>query len=257
MAGERIANERGRTPGVDSARRVLNVLLLFTEERPRLMVDEIAEDVEISVPSAYRYVSLLREMDLVEENGPGTYALTPRIFAPASSAERTLKSATVLRPLVEKLSAVTREAALVIRRVGDHATCAQLMQTEHAIRLSFTPGQIMSLHLGAGPKVLLAGMGQEWAARYLDRVGVVRGTADRDALLGELATIASQGWATSSSEVDEGVWAVAAPVTVSSRTVAAVSVAGPQYRIDEARGLRILDEVVESAAATSNSLTWP
>jgi DNA-binding IclR family transcriptional regulator len=244
-----------RTPGVDSARRVLRILLQFADGRPGRTVEEIARAVGISVPSAYRFVSLLREMDLVEENGGGTYVLSPRILLLASSAEQAFPVSKVMHPLVERLSKATGEAALVIRRVGDFATCVVMSQTEHAIRLSFEPGQIMSLHRGAGPKVLLAAMGDAWARRYFDRLDAAPAPPERDSVLDELALISSRGWSRSAAEVDEGVWAVAAPIEVAGKVIAAVSVAGPQFRIDETRAARIQDEVVASAAELSRSLS--
>lgn len=246
---------RARTPGVDSARRVLKVLLLFSEERSEVTAEEIARDVGVSLPSAYRFISLLREVDLLEENGSNGYVLSPRVFSLASSAEQGLKISSLLRPLVESLSTRTGEAALVIRRVGDFATCAEISQTEHAIRLSFAPGHIMSLHRGAGPKMLLASMGRDWARRYFDRIDPRPGPAERDTLLAELDDITALGWARSAAEVDEGVWAVAAPITAANKVIAAVTVAGPQFRIDKERAARILDEIIASAAEVSRSLS--
>ncbi|MEO3842682.1 MULTISPECIES: IclR family transcriptional regulator [unclassified Streptomyces] len=248
---------RERTPGVDSARRVLKILLLFTEKGPELSVEEIAHSVGISVPSAYRFVSLLREMDMVEDNGGGTYVLSPRIFLLARSAEQAFPVSKVLRPLVERLSKDTGEAALVIRRVGDFATCVEMSQPEHTIRLSFEPGQIMSLHRGAGPKVLLAAMGEAWAQRYFDRLRPAPSAAERDAVLAEVQGVAAQGWSKSEAEVDEGVWAVAAPIGVGEKVVAAVTVAGPHFRIDDERAGHITERVVAAAAELSDSLsTW-
>ncbi|MGW6495246.1 IclR family transcriptional regulator [Nonomuraea angiospora] len=242
---------------MDSARRVLKILLLFSEERPVLSVEEIAREVDISAPSTYRFLALLREMDLVEESGTGTYALSPRVFLLTRAAEQAFQASKALRPLVDRLSKATGEAALVIRRVGDYATCVEMSQTEHAIRLSFVPGQIMSLHRGAGPKVLLAAMGENWAARYFDRLEPSPPLAERDTVLAELPAIDSQGWAKSAAEVDEGVWAVAAPITIAGRVVAAVTVAGPEFRIDESRAEQILREVVSGAEEISRTLsTW-
>ncbi|MGW2514141.1 helix-turn-helix domain-containing protein [Streptomyces scopuliridis] len=164
---------------MDSARRVLKVLLLFTEKGPELSVEEIAHSIGISIPSAYRFVSLLREMDMVEDNGKGTYVLSPRVLLLARSAEQAFPASKVLHPFVERLSKATGEAALVIRRVGDFATRAEISQPEHTIRLSFEPGQIM--------------------------------------VLAELPDIVSRGWSKSEAEVDEGVWAVAAPIKVADR----------------------------------------
>lgn len=246
---------RERTPGVDSARRVLKVLLLFSEKQTELGVDEIARSIDISVPSAYRFVSLLREMDLVDESGPGSYVLSPRVILLARSAELAFSASRLLRPLVDRLSSSTGEAALVIRRVGDYATCVEMTQTGHPIRLSFEPGQIMALHRGAGPKVLLAAMGESWARQYFDRLEPSPPQDEREAILAEIPTIAERGWSKSAAEVDEGVFAVAAPITVGDKVVATVTVAGPQFRIDDARAEFIRHEVITGAAELSRSLT--
>ncbi|GAA3755419.1 IclR family transcriptional regulator [Salinactinospora qingdaonensis] len=252
-----MAEAGGRTPGVDSARRALKVLLLFSEQSPELTVEEIAQGVGISVPSAYRFISLLRELDLVEEDKGGTYVLSPRILALAENAERTMRMSHLLRPMVERLSSVTGETALVIRRVGDFATCTEISQSDRSVRLSFRPGQIMSLHQGAGAKALLAGMGQEWARRYFDRLESQPSQERQEAVLAELPTIVEQGWAQSSAEVDEDVWAAAAPIKAGNKVVAALSVAGPQYRIDDERAALILDEVISGAAEISKALrSW-
>lgn len=246
-------NAKAPTPGVDSARRVLRVLLLFGGQKSWLTVDDIAEQVSISVPSAYRFLSLLRELGLVEVNGEGTYSLTPRIFALASSAELAFSVGPKLRSLLYEITNSTGESALVMRRVGDHASCAEMAETEHQVKLSFAPGQIMGLHRGAGPKLLLASMGELWADRYLHRVGVVR--AARAQLLDELNKINIQGWSVSSSEIDEGVWAGAAPIIVGGRTVAALSVAGPNYRINDEHKTAILDQVISQARSASETFT--
>ncbi|MFC5957138.1 IclR family transcriptional regulator [Streptomyces pratens] len=246
---------RGRTPGVDSARRALKILLLFSEERPGLSVEEIAQEVDISIPSAYRFLSLLREMELVEDNGDGTCSLSPRILLLARSAEKSLQIGKPLRPLIERLTRATGEAALVIQRVGDYATCVEICQTDNLIRLSFTPGQIMSLYRGAGPKVLLAAMGESWALRCFERLNPFPPQQEREAFLAEIAAITAQGWSKSAAEVDEGVWAVAAPIKIADKVVAALSVAGPQFRIDEQRADHILKEVLSSAAEASRTLT--
>lgn len=248
-----MATVKGRTPGVDSARRVLNVLLMFAGDRAWLTVEEIAAEVGISTPSAYRFLSLLRELELVDEHGAGTYALTPRVFALASSAEEAFEIGPQLRSVLRSVASSTGEAALIMRRVGDHVICAEMVQTEHTIQLSFAPGQSMSLNRGAGPKLLLASMGQHWAEVYLQRAGV--GPAEQRSLLKELKLIENRGWSVSDAEVDEGIWASAAPVIVGGRTVAALSVAGPRFRVGPERQDEILDIVVSETRGVSSSLT--
>lgn len=246
---------RTRTHGVDSARRVLQLLLLFSGERVELTVDDIARELSISVPSAYRFISLLREMYLLEERNRGSYALSPRVFALARNADRAFDIGAHARPVLERLRTSTGEAALIMRRVGDSAVCLDTCQIEHPIKLSFVPGQVMSLHRGAGPKVLLTSMGSSWASEYFERIEPRPSAAERDTVLAELPTIEQQGWAQSASEVDEGIWAMAAPVRMGGEVVAAITVAGPQYRINNDRARHITQEVIDAADEVSRALS--
>lgn len=248
-----MSKPKNRTTGVDSARRAINILLLFGGDTPLLTIDSIVERGQVSAPSAYRFISLLRELDLVEDRGNATYALTPRVFALARNAELAFEPGLILRRNLEDLSETTGEAALLMKRVGEYAVCTELVQTEHAVRLSFTPGQVMPLERGAGPKVLLASMEHSERERYLENTSLE--PAQRAALLSEISSISEHGWAISSGEVDEGVWAVAAPVKIGQKTVSVLSVAGPRYRIGKDQEAEIRQLVINHAKEASENLT--
>ncbi|MCG2622524.1 IclR family transcriptional regulator [Arthrobacter sp. I2-34] len=223
----------GKTPGVDSARRVLNVLLLF-EDHQSLTAEEIASMISISIPSAYRYVSLLREMALVEEAGGGRYVLTTRVLALAESVDTSTHVRLAAVDVLEELRQATGETALLIEQSGDYATCTAIRESDMAIRISYAPGAIQPLHRGAGARVLLASQGEPWIRRYLDRVDPSMPARNRDRLILTLQEQLKAPYAASRSELDDGVCAVAAPVTLGGRVVASLSVAGPEYRITPA-----------------------
>lgn len=239
------------TPGVDSARRVLQVLLMFSEDRSSFTVDEAVRHLGISTPSAYRYISLLKEMALVEEHSYSHYSLTPRVFALGRAAEAAFTLPDSVRPTLERLAMSSGETALVMRRLNDSAVCADMAEINHTVRLSFSVGHTLPLHRGAAAKVLLAYMGEAWCESYVSRTEPGLAETERRRLLRELGLIRERGWAQSASEVDEGIWATAAPVRYGGRVIAALTVAGPLYRIDRARADAIHAEVLEEAAQLS------
>lgn len=247
-------NSTGRTPGVDSARRALRVLLYFGDSQRELTAEEIATEVGISLPSVYRFLSLLKELNLIENSSENKYCLTPRSLILADSAERFMDTSPVLTPIVRKLTSELGEAALAIHRLGDYATCAELSQVNHSVTISMQPGAVLSLHRGAGAKVLLASMGDSWLDGYIQRVLPDAPKAELEALRADMERVRNQGWATSSAEIDEGVWAAAAPVHIGGRVVASLSVAGPRYRINEESKEKILKAVVAHAKNASDAL---
>jgi DNA-binding IclR family transcriptional regulator len=237
-----------RTKGVDSARRVLQILLQFSQNKPELTVDEILEVHGISLPSAYRYLSLLREMYLIEERGKGSYVLSPEILQLAQAAERTLDYRLEAQPVLDRLSTATGETALYLRELGDAVVALAISESDHAISISFQPGHVMPLHAGAGAKLLFAGFNKSRRAHYLDRLDPPIKTLARVELERELDELRDTGFAISYGEVDEGLWACAAEVKVRGQLVGALSVVAPAYRMDEDKRFVVGESVRRTAA---------
>ncbi|MDQ1124499.1 IclR family transcriptional regulator [Microbacterium trichothecenolyticum] len=243
-----------RTKGVDSARRALQILLRFTEDTPELTVDALRETYDISQASAYRYVSLLREMNLVEERAKGIFVLTPRVARLGRVAEGSFDYRAVAQPVVAWMRDRTGETAQFQRRVNDAAVCVAVAESDHPVRLSFQPGHPMPLHSGAVAKVLLAFQPVSVRTTYLDRLRPHLAKAARSQLERDLETIRETGYAQSAGEVDEGVWAFAAPVRSNDVLLGAVTVAAPDYRVSDARKSDIAAVVHEGAARLSRIL---
>jgi DNA-binding IclR family transcriptional regulator len=220
-----------RTKGVDSARRALQILLQFSESKPELTIDEVLELHDISVPSAYRYISLLRELQLIEERSKGVFVLSPQIIKLAQAAETTLDYRVEAQPILDALRDRVGETALYLRRVNDAAVCLAIAESDHAISISFQPGHLMPLVAGAGAKILLAAYADAKRARYLDRLQPPMPDESRERLLSDLQRIRNEGFAESEGEVDEGVWACAAPVHAPGALLGTISVVAPAYRV--------------------------
>ena len=249
--------QANRAKGVDSARRVLQILLSFTETTPEISVESISTRFEISIPSAYRYISLLRELYLIEESGRGTYSLTPQMFRLASVAESSLDIGRVGMPVVNRLVDETAETVLILRRIGDSAVCVASSQPNKQATISFTPGNLMPLHRGAGSKVLLAATPIDKQRRYLAGLEGRLGPDWVEAFAGELARVRKQRYSISSAEVDEGIYAVAAPIIAEGRTVAALSIAGLEFRLSDEGRAELLEKVRAGANEISEMLTEP
>ncbi len=241
--GGDVATSAGRTKGVDSARRALQILLQFTEDTPELTVDAVRETYDISQASAYRYISLLREMSLVEERAKGSFVLTPRVARLGRAAEASIDYRAVAQPVVAWMRDETGETAQFQRRINDAAVCVAVAESAHPVRLSFQPGHPMPLHSGAAAKVLLAFQTGAGRDGYLDRLRPRLSRSARLELVEDLDAIRDRAFAESSGEVDEGVWACAAPVRTGAGFIGALTVAAPVYRVTEEKKVRIQDTV--------------
>lgn len=242
------------TRGVDSARRVLQILLQFSETKPETSIEEISQIHGISVPSAYRYLSLLREMYLVEERNRGTYSLSPQILRLAAASEVALDLASVSRPILERLMAETHETTLVVKRIRDAAVCVAVAQPDKSLAISFRPGHIMPLHRGAAAKMLLATLSKRKQHQHLTKVEPPLSPEEMFRLETQLEQIGLRNFAESESEVDSGVWAVAAPIIVSSRVLGSVSIVAPAFRIPEETREIMRNKARDAAVEIANQI---
>jgi DNA-binding IclR family transcriptional regulator len=232
-----------RTKGVDSARRVLEILLQFSDSKPELTIDGLLETHDISLPSAYRYISLLREMHLIEEHSKGTFVLSPRMLQLARAAEATLDYKVEAQPVLDRLTERTGETSLYLRRIDDAAVCIAIAETDHAISISFSPGHMMPLHAGAAAKILLSDLSGAKRELYLSRLKPPIAKKTRTSLIMELEQIRLGGYAESQGEVDDGVWACASSVRARNTQIGAISVVAPAYRVGTEKRREIGDAV--------------
>jgi len=231
--------ENGVPGGTQSGQRLLTVLDQFTAERPTHTVEQLSQAAGVPRSTVYRLIALLRAHGLVEQAGDGRYRLGPKAIMIGYVARSTVDLADLWRPGLRELAALSRETALVLRRIEDSAVCIDRIDCDHPIRLSFDVGRAMPLHTGAGAKVLLATSPADVRDRYLERAV----PADQRARLrADLDRIAAEQWGESRAEVDPGIWAVGAPILADrDGPCLAISVAVPEYRLEAGRRAELID----------------
>lgn len=244
-----------RRAGSDSARRIVELLFAFTEESPFRTARELSDEVGIPIPSAHRYIALLRDLGLIADVRRGVYRLTPRVSLLSRAAQAGNSILEIAEPHLRTLCAELDETVMLVQRVGDYPVCVARHESARAIRASFQPGQALPALRGASAKVLLSGMGTGEVEAYLARMARDPKTElPSPAWLAEVAAIRESGWGTSSREVSEGVWAAAAAVRERNQVVAAVSVACPEFRTTEQSRAQVIERVRETAQVISQAL---
>jgi len=239
--------------GTQSTQRLLTLLDQFSTERPTHTVEDLSEAIGVPRSTVYRLVSLLKAYELLEQAGESKYQLGPKAIMMGYVARSTVDLADIWRPGLERLAGVSRETALVLRRIGDAAVCIDRIECDHPVRLSFDVGKAMPLHTGAAAKVLLAGSPGELRDRYIEAAVPPE---HRGRLRAELESIAIRGWGESHAEVDPGIWAVAAPILADrDGRCLAISVAVPEYRLEAGRREELIGQTRDIAATLRAKLS--
>ncbi len=65
---------------MSSIAKLLSILELFSEARPFLSAEQVAAELDCSIPSAYRYLRELVESGILVRFAGGEYGLGPRII---------------------------------------------------------------------------------------------------------------------------------------------------------------------------------
>jgi len=248
--------KKASIPGSESSGKVLSVLLSFTEERHTQTVQQLAEVLDAPMSSVYRYVGLLRDFGLLEEAEFGGYRVSLRAAALARAARAGSAGLSErVRPVLERLVEQTGETALLLRPLGHAVVAVDLEESRSPVRLMFERGVLMPLHQGAGPRVLLAALSAKERAAYYEALSAVAAAPELPSD-DELDRVAAAGWAESFGQIEDGIWGTAAAVRVNNKVVAALSVAGPLYRLDDIKRAAAIQAVRDGAAEINSAEQW-
>lgn len=242
--------------GADSARRAIDLLFGF-EARPVATVRDLADSLGIPLPSAHRYVAMLRDMGLIEEAEYGRYRLTMRVVALGQAARRATSLIDAVQPFMRELAEQTNETVLLVQPIAGLPVCTHRIEAQGRLRLSFEVGQYLPPLRGASAHLLVAALPDAERRRYVDEAltrGAVPPLHGVEAFLAEVEDAAAKGWAVSLEEIDEGVWSAAAMVRSAGEFVGTFSLPCPGFRVTEENSPMLIESVRRAAAQASAAL---
>jgi IclR family KDG regulon transcriptional repressor len=236
-------------------------LLETLAENPNIGVTRIAKLTGTTKTLAFRLLYTLERRGYVRKDAAArTYTLG---FRPLLLGENTREQIDLIRlaqPHLDELVAETRENIYVTVRDGRRAVCVSARQSPQPLRLYADVGRSVPLHVGGGPKLLLAFAPPEIIQAVL--AGPLKtfnpGTDTRpQALMSQLERIRRTGINESRGDLDVGAFSIAVPVRDhSSAVIAALSIAGPYARLNPTVAARYKALVREHAARLSQQLGW-
>ncbi|MGI5204765.1 IclR family transcriptional regulator [Spirillospora sp. CA-108201] len=241
--------------------RALRVIKTLSASQQGMTLQQLHEELEIPVGSLHRVLASLSEDRYVTRSPTNRrYFLGPaatELVAASSGARGTL--VTPPAPLL-RAARESGETVFLTELIGLQAVCVALVDASHPLRLFVQVGQEMPLHAAASARSILAYLPTEAVEtifRERDLAAFTAGTLRTpDQVIAHLAQVRARGYDICENELDENVWAVAAPVfsstaqVVSSVTVAA---AGSRMR-DPIQRTRATEVVLRTASSLSEEL---
>lgn len=201
---------------MSSLMRALAVLDLFTAERPAWTAEAIAQALDYSVPTVYRYVRELTEVGLLRGESGAHYVLGPRIIELDYQIRTGDPLIAAGRDSMRRLADATGCGVVLVTIFGDHiVTIHQEFGSEH-ISASYGRGRRMPVFKGAMSKCLLAALPKPQLRKLHAQQGEGVGEAavpGWDDLVAQCRQVRQQGYAISQGELDRDNVGIAVPLT--------------------------------------------
>ena len=240
---------------IEALVRGLDVLKLFTQERPRWSLSEIVEALDISKSTAFRVLATLESSGYLERDSqsrqyrPGVNVLELGFVALSG-----LEVRQVAHPHLERLALDLNETSSLAVREGTDIVYVDRVRNRAIVGILLGVGSRGPGHCTGLGKALLAeldpdeleGMlGDGKLQRYTPRTIV-----DIAKLAADLKRVRQRGFATNDEEFVVGLRTVAAPIRDRSGVaVASIGVSGPVGSISRERMLTELGPAAAAAAA--------
>lgn len=235
-----------------TADRAIDILLLFTDDRPTWSASDIAAHFAMPRSTTYRYLNSLRAYALIVEDERGGFRLGPRIFPLARVARKSTSIIRIAAPHLATLGEQFGELAVLHQRVGPDLLTLDRVESRQSISIRATRSHLLPWPATASAKLLLAFAPEAERAELMGRLEPTRFTAntlpDLPALRAALEEIRISGIAYTNEERNEGVWGVAAPVFHRGDVRNCVAIAVPRFRVNDGN-------IASFATAVQNAAT--
>lgn len=218
------------TTGAQAVDRAAALVGLVTRSTEPVTAAELCQSTGYAKSTVSRLLAAMERGELLRRTADGAWTAGPLFAAYAASHDADEELARAAAAAMEALGEATGET--VHLAVARHGQVVQIAQVESTYILGSRDwvGVDVPPHCSALGKVLYADEAIPVPEGAYERP-TPASLPDAAALRAELPTILGLGYATTVDELEEGLSAVAAPVRVGGRTVAAIGVSGPSARL--------------------------
>ena len=251
------SGERGA--GIQSLQRAAALLDAVAARPEGIGLADLSVQVGLHTSTAFHLIKTLVSLGLLlQDDDTRRYRIGPRVFMLAAGAREENTLVAFGTPILEKLSAATRDAAHLAIRVQHDIIVVARTEATGLLTLSDRTGALRPPHAPAIGKALMAAMGEEELEAMVHAIGRPRFTpatlTEPAALLAEVARVRKEEIAHDRGELDPDVRCMAVPVRdFSGRTVAAIGISGPVWRMSDA-ALEEKERMLRSAADELSNL---
>lgn len=242
--------------------RAVSLLDLLSGDDRDIGLVEIAAALGLHKSSAHRLLMELERFQYVSKSpATGRYSLGGKLIELGMKAVSRLDLYQASRPYLERLVAETGETAHVgVLREGEIISVVNVQGSQN-LRLPSTVGHRSPAHCSSLGKSILAFLPElelDNIIRSQRMKAYTERTITTPALFRiELGKVREKGYAVDDEEIEEGLKCIGAPVRDhTGKVVAAISIAGPSFRLKDRRLPALARAVMKAATDLSGHLGY-
>jgi len=247
---------------IQSIDRALQVLELFSLEKPEWGVTEISKALNIYKSNVHNILSTFAEKGFVKKDSKtDKYKLGIKFFELGSVVIKNMDLRRIAHPHIEKLSKEFNETVHLGVLDEGRVVSIEREESNKGLCSHIEIGKRTPLHCTAVGKAIMAYLSEDKVATIVKGKGLEKYTentiTNEEELEKEFLKIRKQGYAVDNMEHEEGVRCVAGPIRdYNGKVIASMSISGPAFRINESNIPNIAKKVKECCDCISEEMGY-
>ncbi len=247
---------------VSSILRALQILECFMDSGTEWTLKALVDRLDLPTTTVFRQISTLVERQYLEQDPiRKSYRVGPRLYLLSSAILGRSDIRSMAHPELERLSEVVQETVNLSVMLDYDIFYLDKVETHRSVVCNTQVGGRAPAYATSGGKAMLAGQPEEYVDKYCewmkDQTPMTESTlTSPEQLREELVKARLYGYAMDNGEIEQGLICIGAAIyDMTGRVRAAVSIAGPNYRMKSDEAF-IIDEVKKSAERISALLGY-
>ena len=248
------------TKTLQSLERGIDLLFLFSEEKPTLSLEDLSQALKLPESTAYRLAATLCKKGVLTRSTSGKgYELHASLLRLLAVVRTHIDIGSLALPSLEALARESGETSQLCLLQGNEVVCAEAVCSTNTIRFMPEKGRPVPLHTSALGRAVLAFLPENFLIKYLRRPGLYAVTpytvTEPRKLRAILAQICAQGWAVSFQQNLLGARGVAVPIfDHQDQVIASLGISGPHPRFSDRRARSLVPSLQAHARSLSRAL---
>ncbi len=247
---------------LNSAENVLKILFVWTSVPKKEMgLTEISKETEINKSTVYKILQSLQHHNLLSFNAETKkYSLGHGVLELSTIFLKQLDIKNIAHPIIEQLASESGKTVTFALRKEKHLVFIDRVDGNESVRFYCDIGKVAYYNSGAAAKAVFANLTPQEQENLIHReacTSFTQKTKTWEELQNEVPSIVQNGYSVSDEEVDEGVYAVGAPIfDHTGKVVAGMALASLKFNLTDTEIKRMIRLILEHSQMISAKLGY-